>query len=181
VIQQRRKLDDISKERVLAASRVIGCTTTGAAIHKEVLIAAMAKIVIVEEAGEILEAHLLTSMNSSTVEQLVLIGDHKQLRPKCEVYDLSVQAGKGHRLNMSLFERLVIEGYPHAVLEVGQLPACALRLQWNRTPWARNYAEVYDLLFLQSSSQYSTSEFSQKTNVANSTLVSNLFGLNAPK
>ena len=35
---------------------------------------------IVEEAGEILESHLVSSFNPS-MEQLILIGDHQQLRP----------------------------------------------------------------------------------------------------
>lgn len=36
---------------------------------------------LVEEAGEVLEAHVLTSISDKT-EQLILIGDHQQLRPK---------------------------------------------------------------------------------------------------
>jgi superfamily I DNA and/or RNA helicase len=40
-----------------------------------------AGIVLVEEAGELLEAHVLTSLSPST-KHLILIGDHKQLRPK---------------------------------------------------------------------------------------------------
>jgi hypothetical protein len=42
---------------------------------------APAGIVLVEEAGELLEAHVLTSLSPST-KHLILIGDHKQLRPK---------------------------------------------------------------------------------------------------
>lgn len=45
-------------------------------------------------------------------------GDHKQLRPKVESYHLSVQAGRGHTLNVSLFERLVLSGMPHTTLAV---------------------------------------------------------------
>jgi len=45
-------------------------------------------------------------------------GDHKQLRPKVESYELSVQAGRGHTLNVSLFERLVLAGMPHTSLAV---------------------------------------------------------------
>lgn len=36
-------------------------------------------------------------------EQLILIGDHQQLRPKCS-YKLSVEQGDGFDLNQSLFE-----------------------------------------------------------------------------
>jgi superfamily I DNA and/or RNA helicase len=72
---------------------------------------------MIEEAAEILEAHMLTSLNPS-MQHLIQIGDHKQLRPKVESYDLSVQADRGHSLNVSLFERLVTAGMPHSTLAV---------------------------------------------------------------
>ena len=71
-------------------------------------------MVLVEEAGEILESHILTALAPQT-QQLVLIGDHKQLRPKVN-YDLSVEKGDGYDLNRSLFERLILRGFPHQVL-----------------------------------------------------------------
>lgn len=46
------------------------------------------------------------------------IGDHKQLRPKVECYSLSVESGHGHDLNVSLFERLAVGGFPHVTLGV---------------------------------------------------------------
>lgn len=42
------------------------------------------QLVIVEEAAEVLEAHILTSL-APTVEHLVLIGDHFQLSPKVTI------------------------------------------------------------------------------------------------
>lgn len=72
---------------------------------------------MVEEAGEILEAHILSALGPRT-KHLVLIGDHKQLRPKVDNYQLTVQAGQGHTLNVSLFERLVLAGFPHSTLAV---------------------------------------------------------------
>ncbi len=118
-------MDDKRWERILSTARIIGCTTTGAASYRESLAAAKPGIVVVEEAGEILEAHVLSSLSPVT-KQLVMIGDHKQLRPKVETYELSVQAGKGHSLNVSLFERLVLGGYPHSTLEVRAL----VRTNW---------------------------------------------------
>lgn len=41
------------------------------------------QIVICEEAAEVLEAHVLASLTRHT-EQLILIGDHEQLRPKVQ-------------------------------------------------------------------------------------------------
>lgn len=100
---------------ILAEKRVIGCTTTGAAKHSRLIRAAQPDVVIVEEAGEILESHVLTAL-APTVKQLVLIGDHKQLRPKINNYSLSVEKGEGFDLNRSLFERLILQGAKHVTL-----------------------------------------------------------------
>ena len=50
---------------------------------------------------------VLTSLQAST-KHLIMIGDHKQLRPKLESYELSVSSHSGHDFNRSLFERLVL-------------------------------------------------------------------------
>ncbi|PNH08303.1 NFX1-type zinc finger-containing protein 1 [Tetrabaena socialis] len=114
-----RSLHDSSSRAVLRAARVIGCTSTGAAMYKELLRDADVDpgVVLVEEAGELLEAHVLTCLSRRT-KQLIMIGDHKQLRPKVECWSLAVQSGAGHDLNVSLFERLVLSGFPHATLAV---------------------------------------------------------------
>lgn len=44
---------------------IIAMTTTGAAKYKNVLRGINSKIVIVEEAAEILESHLFTSINNN--------------------------------------------------------------------------------------------------------------------
>lgn len=51
----------------------------------------------------------LNSKNNlcSTTQHLILIGDHLQLRPKTEVYQLSVDSHQGFDLDRSLFERMV--------------------------------------------------------------------------
>jgi len=41
----------------------------------------------------------------------------RQLRPKVNNYYLTVEKGEGFDLNRSLFERLVLKGYPHAQLK----------------------------------------------------------------
>lgn len=40
----------------------------------------------------------------------------RQLRPKVNHYSLTVEKGEGYDLNRSLFERLVLKGYPHTTL-----------------------------------------------------------------
>ena len=103
------------KAQAIGLKRIVACTTTGAAMYVQELQSASRDIVLVEEAGEILESHILTSIGPQT-QQLVLIGDHKQLRPKVNSYDLSVEKGDGFDLNRSLFERLILKKFPHQTL-----------------------------------------------------------------
>ncbi|KAH8672057.1 NFX1-type zinc finger-containing protein 1 [Tricladium varicosporioides] len=99
---------------IIRTKKIIACTTNGAATYAAAIQSSSPGVVLVEEAGEILEAHILTALGPNT-EQLILIGDHKQLRPKCS-YELSVDRGEGFDLNRSLFERLVLKGFPHVTL-----------------------------------------------------------------
>jgi AAA domain len=112
------RLDEALSERntsILKEKRIIGCTTTAAAKYARDIRSASPGVVLVEEAGEILESHVLTAMSSQT-KRLALIGDHKQLRPKINNYALTVENGDGYDLNRSLFERLILAGYPHTTL-----------------------------------------------------------------
>lgn len=59
--------------------------------HKTDMQGTLSQIVFVEEAAELLEAHVLASLSEHT-QHLILIGDHEQLRPKPDVYDLTVRA-----------------------------------------------------------------------------------------
>lgn len=104
-----------SKVSILRDKRIIGCTTTAAAKYTRLITSAQPDIVLVEEAGEIQESHILTALTPS-VKQLIQIGDHKQLRPKINNYQLTVEKGDGYDLNRSLFERLILQGHPHTTL-----------------------------------------------------------------
>ena len=97
----------------LKQADVIGLTTTGAAKYNSVMSQVAAKIVIIEEAAEVLEAHVLSTLTQHT-QHLILIGDHRQLRPKPNSYILA----RDYHLNVSLFERLVTNGLPCVTLEV---------------------------------------------------------------
>lgn len=57
---------------------------------------------VVEEAAEVLEAHIVTAL-CKECDHLILIGDHMQLRPSPAVYELS----KKFNLEISLFERMI--------------------------------------------------------------------------
>jgi len=90
---------------VLRGAKIVGMTTTGAAKFQKLIAALKPAIVVCEEAAEVLESHVLATLSQHT-KQLILIGDHMQLRPKAQVYDLEVDSGKGYDLDKSLFERL---------------------------------------------------------------------------
>ncbi|KAH0269538.1 P-loop containing nucleoside triphosphate hydrolase protein, partial [Aureobasidium melanogenum] len=113
LLGQARNANGQVSEQIIRSKRIIACTTSGAAKYPQVLSEAPG-IIIVEEAGQVLESHIVTALNP-TAKQLIMIGDHKQLRPFVN-YDLSVEKGDGYDLNRSMFERLVLKGYPHQVL-----------------------------------------------------------------
>lgn len=72
-----RKSND-SSIALLKQKRIIGCTTTGAAKYTEDIRAASPGVLLVEEAGEILESHVITALGKNT-NHMILIGDHKQV------------------------------------------------------------------------------------------------------
>ncbi|TGO63802.1 hypothetical protein BELL_1063g00010 [Botrytis elliptica] len=94
--------------RCLREAHVIGVTTSGLARNIELLQRVRAKVMLCEEAGEVLEAHTLTALLPG-VEHAILIGDHEQLRPQINSYELQHDSPRGKRysLDISLFERLV--------------------------------------------------------------------------
>ncbi|KAF9157254.1 hypothetical protein BGX20_004037, partial [Mortierella sp. AD010] len=99
---------DAIRRRILRNAQVIGVTTYGAAKHQTLIATLQPKVVICEEAGEVLESHILTALSEFT-QHLILIGDHLQLRPKISTYELSSESrqGKQYNLDRSLFERLI--------------------------------------------------------------------------
>ena len=107
--QAKQREDQI----ILEQSDVIGMTTTGAAKYQHILHHIKPKIVIVEEAAEVLEAHIVSALSAGT-QHLILIGDHKQLRPKPNEHILAQQ----YKFAVSLFERLVIKKLTHATLQI---------------------------------------------------------------
>ena len=115
--RERNALNQEKYMEILRHARIIGATTSGAARYRELLSEVSPSFVIVEEAGEVLEAHILASLSADT-KHLVLIGDHRQLRPKVETHSLTAVSGSGYNLDISLFERLVLGELPSATLAV---------------------------------------------------------------
>ena len=100
-------------KQVLRTATVIGMTTTGAARYQKILSEIKPRIIVVEEAAEVLEGHVITTL-SQGCEHLILIGDHKQLKPNPNVYKLATK----YCLDLSLFERMINNGVPCDTLEI---------------------------------------------------------------
>ncbi|XP_068707528.1 NFX1-type zinc finger-containing protein 1-like [Montipora foliosa] len=99
-----KNLEDLE---ILKNADVVGMTATGAAKFRSLLQRLKPRITIVEEAAEVLESHIVTTLTPGC-QHLILIGDHQQLRPNPTVFDLA----KNYNLDVSLFERMVDNGMP---------------------------------------------------------------------
>ena len=113
ILARQREVMQEEDLHVLQDARVIGMTTTCAARYRPILQRISPKIVIVEEAAEVLEAHIITSLTKGC-QHLILIGDHQQLRPSNAVFELA----KKYKLDVSLFERMITVGIPCQRLSV---------------------------------------------------------------
>lgn len=98
-LQELRMQEDRS---ILNDALIIAMTTTGSARYHSILNDIGPRIVIVEEAAEVFEAHIVSSL-SKHCEHLILIGDHVQLRPSPSVFKMA----STYKLDVSLFERLI--------------------------------------------------------------------------
>lgn len=97
----RNHANDMAKLSLLQSADVVGLTTTGCAMNQDLLRSLRPRVLVVEEAAEVLECQLLACMTDS-LEQIILIGDHFQLQPKVETFAYE----KINHMNLSLFERL---------------------------------------------------------------------------
>ncbi|PHH72066.1 hypothetical protein CDD82_6186 [Ophiocordyceps australis] len=130
-IERRDRVRGDIDLRCLQQANVVGITTTGLARNLNLLRKLRSKVMLCEEAGEVLEAHLLTALLPS-VEHAILIGDHLQLRPQVQNYELQSTNPRGQQysLDMSLFERLV---RPLRETDL-RLPFCVLETQRRMHP-----------------------------------------------
>ncbi|CAG8650222.1 4167_t:CDS:2, partial [Paraglomus brasilianum] len=113
--EKRKEIDDIRdgvRKKILSSTHVIGMTTNGAAKFQSLIRSVGPRIIVCEEAGEVLEAHILAPLKET--QHLILIGDHLQLRPHITTYELSLDSnvGKKFALDRSMFERLVNDKKP---------------------------------------------------------------------
>ncbi|KAI6119903.1 hypothetical protein EDD16DRAFT_1579433 [Pisolithus croceorrhizus] len=119
-LREYNEAKDTVRRELLGNVDIIGCTTTGAAKLTALLKALSPRVLLVEEAGQVLEAHVLGSLVPS-VKHLILIGDPLQLRPTLNNFSLSVDSRRGRELfkfDMSLMERLSTSGLSMSRLDV---------------------------------------------------------------
>ena len=126
-VETQKSLQKIQRTidlRCLQEANVIGVTTTGLARVVDMLRLLKSRVLVCEEAGEVFEAHALTSLLPS-VEHAILIGDHSQLRPQIQSYELSSSnpQGRKYSLDVLMFERLVdplqrARKLPYSTLEI---------------------------------------------------------------
>ena len=121
--KQIAQVHDEVDRRVLETAEVIGVTTSGLAKRIPVLRHLKTKVVVCEEAGEVLEAHMISALVPS-VESLIQIGDFEQLRPQINNFkDLSLESphGRLYQLDRSQFERLSVVENGKPAFPVSQL------------------------------------------------------------
>ncbi|KAJ5378802.1 ATP binding protein [Penicillium cosmopolitanum] len=88
---------------ILRKAKLVAMTTTGLSKYRGLVSSLKPRTVLIEEAAEVLEAPTTVSCFES-IQQLILVGDHMQLKAKCTLMDL---AGEPFFLETSMFERLV--------------------------------------------------------------------------
>lgn len=112
VARKLESLKMISTYFAVKDKRIIAMTTTCAAKHNLMFQFLKDSIVIFEEAAEVLESHILSSITKNT-QQVILVGDHYQLRPHTSAYKMS----REYKMNISLFERMVNNNINTVVLD----------------------------------------------------------------
>ncbi|XP_077298497.1 NFX1-type zinc finger-containing protein 1-like [Arctopsyche grandis] len=95
----------MSDIQILKTAHVVGLTTTAAARLRPLLCSLSPSIVVVEEAAEVLESHIIVNLNENC-KHVIMLGDHQQLRPTTASYRL----GRKFNLEISLFERTFKNG-----------------------------------------------------------------------
>ena len=113
VLAKVKELNNEHAVAIMKEKRVVGMTITGASINIAMLKMLKPSVVLIEEAAEVLEPQVAAVLGS-WVKHLILIGDHKQLRPQVENYSLC----RNYHFDISMMERLINNGYPHATLKL---------------------------------------------------------------
>ena len=112
LLEKKNQISLINDAEEIKKYKIVAMTTTGCAKYSTILEQRNFETIIIEEAAEVLESHVISLLTKNT-KRLILIGDHKQLKPKTYNYEL----GTKYNLNVSLFERLINNKIPFSSLK----------------------------------------------------------------
>ncbi|PWY90834.1 ATP binding protein [Aspergillus heteromorphus CBS 117.55] len=98
---------------ILGNAKVIGMTATGLSKYRGLISSLQPRIVLIEEAAEAIEAPL-TAACFNSLQHMILVGDHQQLKGHCTVQELE---SAPFNLGVSMFERLVKNGIRFVTLK----------------------------------------------------------------
>ena len=112
LLSKKNEVSLMSDAEAIKNYKIVAMTTTGCAKYSTILEQNNFETIIIEEAAEVLESHVLSLLTKNT-KQLILIGDHKQLKPKPYNYELETK----FNFNVSMFERLINNKIPIAALQ----------------------------------------------------------------
>ena len=124
-----KKQEDEFSGSNLKKYKIIGMTSTGCSKYNNILKDNIFEVVILEEAAEILESQLANILTQNT-KHLIMIGDHKQLKPKPYNYEIA----SAYFFDISLFERLINNN----------IPFCSLKYQRRMKP---KFADFVRLIY----------------------------------
>ena len=102
IIEKKKQLNIMIDAKTIKEKQIVAMTTTGCSKYSTILEQLKFEVVIIEEAAEVLEPHILALFTKNT-KRLIMIGDHKQLKPKPYSYELC----KKNNFDVSMFERLI--------------------------------------------------------------------------
>ena len=112
LLTKKNEVSLMSDAEAIKSFKIVAMTTTGCAKYSTILEQNNFETIIIEEAAEVLESHVLSLLTKNT-KQLILIGDHKQLKPKPYNFELETK----YNFNVSMFERLINNDIPFATLK----------------------------------------------------------------
>ncbi|KAI2794014.1 hypothetical protein POX_a00604 [Penicillium oxalicum] len=98
---------------ILRTAKLIGMTTTGLSKYRGLTSAMELRVVLIEEAAEVIEASVAAACFES-LQHSILVGDHKQLKESFALHEL---AGEPFYPDVSMFERLIQNNFPFVMLQ----------------------------------------------------------------
>ena len=102
IIKLKHEFNILYDAQIIKQKQIVAMTTTGCAKYAGILEQLNFEVIIIEEAAEVLEPHILSLLTKNT-KRLIMLGDHKQLRPKTYSYEMA----KNYNFDVSMFERLI--------------------------------------------------------------------------